>query len=88
MVWTSIQDCYRDAPTNANAWRNNPKKGRKPRIRKLSMWLYLGQSYWIRDGHVEIIGGIRLKIIGWDRRYDQHENGEARLVYRDNKMIL
>jgi hypothetical protein len=37
---------------------------------------------------VENIGGIRLRIIGWDRRYDQYENGEARLVYRDNKMIL
>jgi hypothetical protein len=22
-------DCYRDALTNANAWRNNPKKGEK-----------------------------------------------------------
>ena len=38
-------DCYRDALANANAWRNNPKKGRKPRVRKLSMWLYPGQSY-------------------------------------------
>jgi len=37
---------------------------------------------------VEIIGGIRLKIIGWDRRYDQYENGEARLVYREGKMML
>jgi transposase len=37
---------------------------------------------------VEIIGGVRLRIIGWDRRYDDYENGEARLVYRDNKMIL
>jgi transposase len=37
---------------------------------------------------VEIIGGIRLKIIGWDRRYDEHENREARLVYREGKMIL
>jgi hypothetical protein len=64
MVWTSTQDYYRDALVNAKAWRNNPKKGRKPRVRKLSMWLYPGQSYWIRDGYVEIIGGIRLKIIG------------------------
>jgi hypothetical protein len=24
-------DCYRDALANANAWRNNPKKGRRPR---------------------------------------------------------
>jgi putative transposase len=62
-------------------------RGRKPRVRKLSMWLYPGQSYWIRDGYVEIAGGIKLKIIGWDRRYDEYENGEARLVYRDNKMI-
>ncbi|MDT7889497.1 MAG: IS200/IS605 family accessory protein TnpB-related protein [Desulfurococcales archaeon] len=37
---------------------------------------------------MEIIGGIRLKIIGWDRRYDQYENGEARLVYREGKMML
>jgi putative transposase len=81
-------DCYRDALTNANAWRNNPKKGRKPRVRKLSMWLYPGQSYWIRDGYVEIAGGIKLKIIGWDRRYDEYENGEARLVYRGDKMML
>jgi hypothetical protein len=57
-------DCYRDALANANAWRNNPKKGRKPRVRKLSMWLYPGQSYWVRDGYVEIAGGIKLSIIG------------------------
>jgi putative transposase len=81
-------DCYRDALANANAWRNNPKKGRNPRVRKLSMWLYPGQSYWIRDGYVEITGGIKLSIIGWDRRYDGYENGEARLVYRGDKMIL
>jgi putative transposase len=37
---------------------------------------------------VEIIGGIRLSIIGWDKRYDDYEDWEARLVYRDNKMIL
>jgi len=81
-------DCYRDALANAKAWRNNPKKGRKPRVRKLSMLLHPGQSYWIRDGYVEIIGGIKLRIIGWDRRYDEYENGEARLVYRGDKMML
>jgi putative transposase len=52
------------------------------------MWLYPGQSYWIRDGYVEIAGGIKLSIIGWDRRYDEYENGEARLVYRGDKMML
>jgi hypothetical protein len=81
-------DCYRDALANANAWRNNPRRGRRPRVKKLSMLLHQGQGYRIEDGYVEIIGGIRLKIIGWDGRYDQYENGEARLVYRDGKMML
>jgi len=81
-------DCYRDALANARAWRNNPKKGRKPRVKKLSMLLHPGSGYRIEDSYVEIIGGVKLKIIGWDRRYDQYENGEARLVYRDGKMML
>jgi hypothetical protein len=37
---------------------------------------------------VEIIGGTKLRIIGWDRRYDGYENEEARLVYRGDKMML
>jgi IS605 OrfB family transposase len=81
-------DCYRDALANAKAWRNNPRRGRRPRVRKLSMLLHPGSGYRVKEGYVEIIGGIRLKIIGWDRRYDGYENGEARLVYRDDKMIL
>jgi IS605 OrfB family transposase len=77
-------DCYRDALANAKSWRNNPRKGRRPRVRKLSMLLHQGQGYRVK----EIIGGIKLSIIGWDRRYDQYENGEARLVYRGDKMML
>jgi len=75
-------DYYRDALANANAWRNNPRRGRKPKVKKLSMLLHPGSGYRVKEGYVEIIGGIRLKIIGWDRRYDGYENGEARLVYR------
>jgi IS605 OrfB family transposase len=52
------------------------------------MLLHQGSGYRVKEGYVEIIGGVKLKIIGWDRRYDQYDNGEARLVYRDNKMIL
>ena len=37
---------------------------------------------------MEIIGGIKLRIIGWDERYDQYENVEARLIYRGDKMML
>jgi IS605 OrfB family transposase len=81
-------DCYRDAIANANAWRNNPRRGRRPRVRKLSMLLHPGSGYRVKDGYVEIIGGVKLKIIGWDRRYDDYENGEARLVYREGKMML
>jgi putative transposase len=81
-------DCYKDALANARAWRRNPYRGRRPRVKKLSMLLHLGSGYRIEDGYVEIIGGIKLSIIGWDRRYDGYENGEARLVYRGDKMML
>jgi len=81
-------DCYRDALANVKSWGNNPRRGRRPRVRKLSMFLHPGSGYRIKDGYVEIAGGIKLRIIGWDRRYDGYENGEARLVYRDGKMML
>ena len=81
-------DCYRDAIANARSWRNNPEKGRRPRVKRLSMLLHPGSGYRIRDDYVEIVGGIRMKIIGWDRRYDQYENREARLVYKEGEMIL
>jgi len=64
------------------------RRGRRPRVRKLSMLLHPGSGYRVKDGYVEIIGGVKLKIIGWDKRYDDYENGEARLVYRDGKMML
>jgi hypothetical protein len=67
---------------NANAWRNNPKRGKRPVVKKLSMLLHPELSYRIKDGYVEIIGGMRLRIIGWDRRYDDYKNREARLVYK------
>jgi hypothetical protein len=81
-------DCYRDALANVNAWRNNPKKGKRPVVKRLSMLLHPELSYRIKDGYVEIIGGIRLRIIGWDRRYDDYKNREARLVYKRDKLFL
>jgi hypothetical protein len=50
-------DCYRDALANANAWRNNPRRGRRPRIKRLSMLLHQGLGYRVKEGYVEIIGG-------------------------------
>ncbi len=81
-------DCYRDAMANTKAWRRNPHKGKRPRVKRLSMPLHQGSGYRIEEGYVEIIGGIKLRIIGWDRRYDGYENREARLVYRGGEMIL
>jgi putative transposase len=57
-------------------------------VRKLSMLLHPGSGYRVKDGYVEIIRGVKLKIIVWDRRYDQYENGGARLVYRGDRMML
>jgi hypothetical protein len=34
------------------------------------------------------LGGYRLRIVGWDRRYDQYPNGEARLMYKEGKFFL
>ena len=43
-------DCYRDALANANAWRNNPRRGRRrPRVRKLSMLLHQGSGYRVKE---------------------------------------
>lgn len=81
-------DCYRDALALAKAWRRNPKRGRRPIRRKLAMWLSHGTAYRIGNGHVEIIGGLRLKVEGWDRRYDQYPSREARLVYRGGALYL
>jgi len=52
------------------------------------MLLHQGSGYMIEEGYVEIIGGVKFMIIGWDRRYDDYENREARLVYRGDRMIL
>ncbi|MEM4027491.1 MAG: transposase, partial [Desulfurococcus sp.] len=82
------QDCYREAIVIVKSWLKNPRRGRIPRVKTLRMWLAHGYGYRIRNGFAEIIGGYRLRIIGWDKRYDQYESREARLVYRNGKMFL
>jgi hypothetical protein len=32
--------------------------------------------------------GYSLEVVGWDRRYDNYKNREAKLVYRDGKLYL
>ena len=63
-------DCYRDALANAKTWRSTPSRGGRPRVRKLSIPLHQGSGYRIKDGYLGLAGGIRLRTLGWDRRYD------------------
>ena len=81
-------DCYREAIAIAKSWLKNPRKGGIPRAKTPRLWLSHKYSYRIKDNYVEIIGGYKLRIIGWDRRYDQYQNKEARLLLKDGKFIL
>jgi IS605 OrfB family transposase len=82
------QDCYREAIAIAKAWLRNSRRGNKPTARGLSMWLTHEQGYRVKGGYVELAGGYRLRIIGWDRRYDDFPSREARLVFRDGRFDL
>jgi len=80
--------CYRDAIAIAKSWLRKPKRGKVPMVKRLSMWLKQEQGYRVKDDHVELAGGYRLRVIGWDRRYDDFPNREARLVFRDGEFTL
>jgi len=84
----AAQDCYREAIAIAKSWLRNPKRGKVPTAKGLSMWLVHGQGYRVKGDHVELAGGYRLRVIGWDRRYDSYPSREARLVFRDGEFTL
>ncbi|MCC6010626.1 MAG: RNA-guided endonuclease TnpB family protein [Fervidicoccaceae archaeon] len=81
-------DCYREAIAIAKSWLSNPNRGRVPRTKTLRIWLTNRCSYRVRDGCVEVLGGYKLRIIGWDRRYDNYLSGDATLLFKDGKFIL
>jgi IS605 OrfB family transposase len=81
-------DCYREAIAIAKSWLGNRSRGRVPRARTPRLWLTHRRSYRIRDGYVEVLGGFRLRIIGWDMRYDGYPSGDARLTLKDGKFVL
>jgi transposase, IS605 OrfB family, central region len=82
------QDCYREAIAIAKSWLKNPKRGEVPTAKRLSVWLTHEQGYRIKGDSVELIGGYRLRVIGWNRRYDSLPSREARLVFRDGEFTL
>jgi len=81
-------DCYREAIAIAKSWLNNPNRGNTPRAKTLRIWLTHKYSYRINGNHVELLGGYRLEVIGLDRRYDNYPSGDARLMFRDGKLVL
>ena len=81
-------DCHREVLALAKSYLGNGAKGNVPRVKTLRMWLVYGESYRVKDGYVEIIGGYRLNVIGWDKRCDNCGNKEARLVYKDGKIFI
>uniref|UniRef100_A0A7J2U4C8 Transposase n=1 Tax=Ignisphaera aggregans TaxID=334771 RepID=A0A7J2U4C8_9CREN len=81
-------DCYREAIAIAKSWLGNPNRGRVPGAKTPRLWLTNKYSYRVRDSYVEILGGFRLRIIGWDKRYDAYPNGDAILLFKDGKFIL
>jgi IS605 OrfB family transposase len=82
------QDCYREAIAIAKSWLGNPNRGRVPRAKTPRLWLTHGYSYRVKDGYVEVLGGYKLRIVGWDRRYDNYPSGDAILLFKDGKFIL
>ena len=52
------------------------------------MWLTHEQGYRVKGDYVELIGGYRLRVIGWNRKYDSYPSREARLVFRDGEFAL
>jgi len=57
-----------------------------PTVKGLRMWLTHELGYRVKGDRVELAGGYRLRIIGWDRRYDDFPNREARLVFREGRV--
>ena len=82
------QDCYREAIAIAKSWLSNSNRGRMPKAKAPRIWLTNKLSYRVRDSYVELLGGYKLKIIGWDKRYDDYSYGDARLLFKDGKFIL
>jgi len=81
-------DCYREAIAIAKSWLNNPNRGNMPRAKTLRVWLTYKYSYRINGGYVELLGGYKLEIIGWDMRYDNYPSGDARLMFKNGKLVL
>ena len=84
-------DCYREALSIVKSWLRNRRRGRYPWVRSKRMWLG-GGSYRLDLGRMEaVVHGVRVRLRGWPRNlwfYRGWELREARLVYRDGRLLL
>jgi hypothetical protein len=83
-----VSTCYSEAIAIAKSWLRTRKGVLCQQLKGLSMWLTHKLGYRVKGDYVELAGGYRLRVIGWDRRYDDFPNREARLVFRDGDFIL
>ncbi|WP_338598350.1 RNA-guided endonuclease TnpB family protein [Sulfolobus tengchongensis] len=86
------QDCYRDAIATYKSWLENPKKGRFPILRNISLWLTPKASYTVDFNTMTAkILGEEVKIIGYPHNLTQYKDfkvKEARLVKRGDYWYL
>jgi len=81
------QDCFREALAMAKSYLANGARGMTPVVRSSHMWLRK-DAYRVQDERLYIIGGYTAKIIGIEKRYEEGERREAKLVYRGGDMYL
>ncbi|WP_338602325.1 RNA-guided endonuclease TnpB family protein [Sulfolobus tengchongensis] len=86
------QDCYRDAVAVYKSWLKNPKKGRFPVLRNISLWLTPKLSYTVDFNTMTAkILGEEVKIVGYPHNLSQYKDyqlKEARLVKRGDDWYL
>ncbi|WP_338598488.1 hypothetical protein V6M85_07635 [Sulfolobus tengchongensis] len=68
------QDCYRDAIAVYKSWLKNPKKGRFPILRNVSLWLTPKASYTVDFNTMTAkILGEEVKIVGYPHNLSQYK---------------
>ncbi|BFH72237.1 RNA-guided endonuclease TnpB family protein [Sulfurisphaera javensis] len=86
------QDCYRDAIATYKGWLKNPKRGRFPVLKNISVWLTAKASYTLDlENKKAKILGQEVQIIGYPHNLDFYKDWEikeARLVMRADEWYL
>nr|WP_198002052.1 RNA-guided endonuclease TnpB family protein [Caldivirga maquilingensis] len=86
------EDCYRDALALYKAWYNNPRKGRYPVLRNVSLWLTSRYSFSLDLEKMKCtILGKHVEVTGYPHNIGFYRGWfvkEARLVKRSGEWFL